>query len=108
MSQNCVHRYCDMSLGSDKGFGGAGGSGAKSTLVRGVTKKVFRTRELVLQNLGKVDKTQDELFDEFLSNFARQQLTAAKLQKYLNGYVQVGRMGGKCKTELESAFIVYV
>ena len=87
-----------MSLGSnDKGFGsggamgggGGGGSVTKSTLVRGVTKKVFRTRELVLQNLGKVDKTQDELFDEFLNNFAKQQVTAAKLQKYLHGYIQV-------------------
>ena len=80
-----------MSLGSDKGGSGSGGPGSsKSTLVRGVTKKVFRTRELVLQNLGKVDKTQDELFDEFLSNFAKQQVTAAKLQKYLHGYIQVG------------------
>ena len=80
-----------MSLGSDKGGVGASGGSAKSTLVRGVTKKVFRTRELVLQNLGKVDKTQDELFDEFLSNFAKQQVIAAKLQKYLNGFIQVGR-----------------
>jgi len=81
-----------MSLGSDKGGSGSGGPGSsKSTLVRGVTKKVFRTRELVLQNLGKVDKTQDELFDEFLSNFAKQQVTAAKLQKYLHGYIQSER-----------------
>ena len=49
-------------------------------------------RELVLQNLGKVDKTQDELFDEFLNNFAKQQVTAAKLQKYLHGYIQVLRL----------------
>jgi len=64
---------------------------SKSTLVRGVTKKVFRTRELVLQNLGKVDKTEDDLFNEFVSNFSKQQMVSAKLQKYLNNYIQAER-----------------
>lgn len=42
----------------------------------------------ILQNLGKVDRTADEIFDEHLTNFSRQQLNATKLQKEFNNYIR--------------------
>ncbi|KAJ6633466.1 Amphiphysin, partial [Pseudolycoriella hygida] len=42
----------------------------------------------ILQNLGKVDRTADEIFDEHLTNFSRQQINATKLQKEFNNYIR--------------------
>ncbi len=42
----------------------------------------------ILQNLGKVDRTADEIFDEHLTNFSRQQTNATKLQKEFNNYIR--------------------
>lgn len=42
----------------------------------------------ILQNLGKVDRTADEIFDDHLNNFNRQQLNANKLQKEFNNYIR--------------------
>lgn len=42
----------------------------------------------ILQNLGKVDRTADEIFDDHLNNFNRQQTNANKLQKEFNNYIR--------------------
>lgn len=42
----------------------------------------------LLQNLGKVDRTADEIFDEHLVNFNRQQTNANRLQKEFNNYIR--------------------
>ncbi|KAL1140096.1 hypothetical protein AAG570_000028, partial [Ranatra chinensis] len=41
-----------------------------------------------LQNLGKVDRTLDDIFDEHLENFQKQQSAAARLQKEFNNYIR--------------------
>ncbi|KAG0424829.1 hypothetical protein HPB47_027967 [Ixodes persulcatus] len=41
----------------------------------------------ILQNLGRADKTKDEVFEVYLYNFTRQQNAAAKLQKEFKNYV---------------------
>lgn len=45
----------------------------------------------LLQNLGKVDRTADEIFDEHLTNFNRQQTNASRLQKEFNNYIRCVR-----------------
>lgn len=45
----------------------------------------------ILQNLGKVDRTADEIFDDHLNNFNRQQASANKLQKEFNNYIRCVR-----------------
>lgn len=45
----------------------------------------------LLRNLGKVDQTADEIFDDHLSNFNRQQNNAARLQKEFNNYIRCVR-----------------
>ncbi|KAL5243893.1 hypothetical protein ACI65C_011304 [Semiaphis heraclei] len=44
-----------------------------------------------LQNLGKVDRTEDEIFNEHLQNFSKQQNAANKLQKEFNNYIRCVR-----------------
>ncbi|KAJ8683255.1 hypothetical protein QAD02_019047 [Eretmocerus hayati] len=44
-----------------------------------------------LQNLGKVDRTADDIFDEHLQNFTRQQNAANRLQKEFNNYIRCVR-----------------
>ncbi|KAI0207710.1 Myc box-dependent-interacting protein 1 [Lamellibrachia satsuma] len=61
-------------------------SGSKG-FARALSKKVFRTKEKVLQNLGKADKTTDDVFDVHVSNLAKQQVVASKLHKELKNYM---------------------
>lgn len=42
----------------------------------------------LLQNLGKVDRTADEIFDEHINNYNHQQNNANKLQKEFNNYIR--------------------
>ncbi|KAF7388913.1 hypothetical protein HZH66_010050 [Vespula vulgaris] len=44
-----------------------------------------------LQNLGKVDRTADDILDEHLQNFTRQQYSANRLQKEFNNYIRCVR-----------------
>jgi len=55
-----------------------------------------------LQNLGKVDRTADDIFDEHLQNFTRQQNSANRLQKEFNNYIRCVR--GKLSRSLEQIF----
>lgn len=61
-----------------------------------VTKKTRRAKARLMQNFGKADKTTDELFEVYQSNFNRQQTTAQNLQKHVKHYVH-------CLKELHEA-----
>jgi amphiphysin len=59
-----------------------------SKIGKSFSKSVGRAKEKILQNLGKVDRTADEIFDEHVSNFSKQQCAASRLQKELNNYIR--------------------
>ncbi|KAF6206324.1 hypothetical protein GE061_017555 [Apolygus lucorum] len=59
-----------------------------SLIAKSVSKHAGRAKEKFLQNLGKVDRTADDIFDEHLENFNRQQLAAGRLQKEFNNYIR--------------------
>lgn len=42
----------------------------------------------LLQNLGKADKTTDEIFEEHLHNFNSQQANANRLHKDISNYIR--------------------
>ena len=42
----------------------------------------------LLQNLGKADKTTDEIFEEHLLNFNQQQANSTRLQKDIANYIR--------------------
>ncbi|TMW40078.1 hypothetical protein DOY81_014842, partial [Sarcophaga bullata] len=56
----------------------------------------------ILQNLGKVDRTSDEIFDEYLTNFNRQQQNANRLQKEFNNYIRCIRAAQTASKSSES------
>ncbi|XP_020800795.1 myc box-dependent-interacting protein 1 isoform X2 [Drosophila serrata] len=60
-------------------------------LAKSVQKHAGRAKEKILQNLGKVDRTADEIFDDHLNNFNRQQASANRLQKEFNNYIRCVR-----------------
>jgi len=59
-----------------------------ANLSRMVLKQAGRAKEKILQNLGKSDKTTDEIFDEHLLNFNTQQVNATRLHKDINNYLR--------------------
>uniref|UniRef100_A0A1B6HQ87 Uncharacterized protein n=1 Tax=Homalodisca liturata TaxID=320908 RepID=A0A1B6HQ87_9HEMI len=59
-----------------------------SLIAKSVSKHAGRAKEKILQNLGKVDRTSDEIFEEHLQNFTRQQNAANRLQKEFNNYIR--------------------
>ncbi|XP_076675377.1 amphiphysin isoform X5 [Andrena cerasifolii] len=63
-------------------------------IAKTVQKHAGRAKEKFLQNLGKVDRTADDIFDEHLQNFMRQQNAANRLQREFNNYIRCVR-GGK-------------
>lgn len=77
----------------------------KSVLLK---KYAGRTKEKILQNLGKVDRTADEIFDEHLNNFTLQQNAANRLQKEFNNYIRCVRaLQMASKTLMEAVTEVY-
>ena len=56
-----------------------------------------------LQNLGKVDRTADDIFDEHLQNFTRQQNAANRLQKEFNNYIRCVRGKSRISMSLSSS-----
>ncbi|XP_023289428.1 myc box-dependent-interacting protein 1, partial [Orussus abietinus] len=61
-----------------------------------------------LQNLGKVDRTADDIFDEHLQNFTRQQNSANRLQKEFNNYIRCVRaVQAASKTLMDSLNEIY-
>jgi len=59
-----------------------------TNLSRLVLKQAGRAKEKILQNLGKSDKTTDEIFEEHLANFNTQQVNATRLHKDINNYLR--------------------
>jgi len=59
-----------------------------TNLSRLVLKQAGRAKEKILQNLGKSDKTTDEIFEEHLANFNAQQVNATRLHKDINNYLR--------------------
>lgn len=50
-------------------------------------KNISRTKEKILQGIGKTDRTADESFDLYVENFEKQHAQAARLTKELNRYL---------------------
>jgi len=59
-----------------------------ANLAKLVSKQAGRAKEKLLQNLGKADKTTDEIFEEHLLNFNQQQNSATRLQKDISNYIR--------------------
>ncbi|KAF5278604.1 hypothetical protein FQA39_LY00646 [Lamprigera yunnana] len=79
-----------------------------SLLAKSVQKHAGRAKEKILQNLGKVDRTADDIFDEHLQNFTRQQNAANKLQKEFSNYIRCVRaIQTASKSLLESIGEIY-
>ncbi|XP_063824425.1 myc box-dependent-interacting protein 1 [Ostrinia nubilalis] len=57
-------------------------------IAKSVQKHAGRAKEKLLQNLGKVDRTLDDIFEEHLQNFNRQHQQATRLQKEFNNYIR--------------------
>ncbi|XP_067012112.2 myc box-dependent-interacting protein 1 isoform X1 [Anabrus simplex] len=77
-------------------------------LAKSVQKHAGRAKEKFLQNLGKVDRTADEIFDEHLQNFTRQQNAANRLQKEFNNYIRCIRaVQTASKTLMDSLNEIY-
>jgi len=73
-----------------------------------VSKHSLRAKEKILQKVGKVDRTADEIFDDHVQNFNKQQNAANKLQKELNNYIRcVKAMQAASKTLYECMSEVY-
>jgi len=52
------------------------------------TKKARRAQTKLKQRVGKGDETKDEVFDEFVTNFNKQQAAAARLHTELKNYLR--------------------
>ncbi|XP_017838915.1 amphiphysin isoform X2 [Drosophila busckii] len=77
-------------------------------LAKSMQKHAGRAKEKILQNLGKVDRTADEIFDDHLNNFNRQQTSANKLQKEFNNYIRCIRAAQVAsKTLMDAVCEVY-
>ncbi|XP_053966478.1 myc box-dependent-interacting protein 1 isoform X1 [Anastrepha ludens] len=72
-------------------------------LAKSVQKHAGRAKEKILQNLGKVDRTADDIFDEHLNNFNRQQNNANRLQKEFNNYIRCIRAAQAASKSLMDA-----
>ncbi|CAD6241222.1 GSCOCG00009232001-RA-CDS [Cotesia congregata] len=77
-------------------------------IAKTVQKHAGRAKEKFLQNLGKVDRTADDIFDEHLQNFTRQQNAANRLQKEFNNYIRCVRaVQAASKTLMDSLNEIY-
>ncbi|XP_071788360.1 myc box-dependent-interacting protein 1-like [Asterias amurensis] len=73
---------------------------SKSSLL---SKNLTRTKEKVLQRLGKADETRDVNFDLYSQNFNQQQVAASRLQKELKTYVACVRAMSSASRSLHEA-----
>jgi len=62
--------------------------GKGANIARLMTKQAGRAKEKLLQNLGKADKTTDEIFEEHLQNFNQQTVHSTRLHKDINNYIR--------------------
>lgn len=76
----------------------------KGTLfVKSIQKHAGRAKQKLLQNLGKVDRTADVIFDEHLTNFNHQQNNTTRLHKELSNYIHCMRSMQKASKSLMEA-----
>jgi len=62
----------------------------------------------LLQNLGKADRTTDEIFEEHLQNFNQQQINANRLHKDVSNYIRcIKAMQNASKSLMETLGEVY-
>uniref|UniRef100_A0A1B6DR86 Uncharacterized protein n=1 Tax=Clastoptera arizonana TaxID=38151 RepID=A0A1B6DR86_9HEMI len=79
-----------------------------SLIAKSVSKHAGRAKEKILQNLGKVDRTSDDIFEDHLQNFTKQQNAATKLQKEFNNYIRCIRaVQTASKTLMDSLNEIY-
>lgn len=77
-------------------------------LSRMVLKQAGRAKEKILQNLGKADKTTDEIFEEHMQNFNTQQVNSTRLHKDINNYLRCIRaMQTASKNLMETLSDIY-
>ncbi|XP_064071344.1 myc box-dependent-interacting protein 1 isoform X2 [Vanessa tameamea] len=77
-------------------------------IAKSVQKHAGRAKEKLLQNLGKVDRTLDDIFEDHLQNFNRQHQQATRLQKEFNNYIRCIRaVQTASKTLMEAITEVY-
>ncbi|XP_044005346.1 amphiphysin isoform X5 [Aphidius gifuensis] len=77
-------------------------------IAKTVQKHAGRAKEKLRQNFGKVDRTADDIFDEHLQNFTRQQNAAEKFKKEFNNYIRCVRaVQTASKTLMESLNEIY-
>ncbi|CAK1546316.1 unnamed protein product [Leptosia nina] len=72
-------------------------------IAKTVQKHAGRAKEKLLQNLGKVDRTLDDIFEEHLQNFNRQHQQAVRLQKEFNNYIRCIRAAQTASKSLMEA-----
>lgn len=73
-----------------------------------VLKQAGRAKEKILQNLGKADKTTDEIFEEHMQNFNTQQVNSTRLHKDINNYLRCIRaMQTASKNLMETLSDIY-
>merc|ERR1712183_823176 len=79
-----------------------------ANISRMVLKQAGRAKEKILQNLGKSDKTTDEIFEEHLQNFNTQQVNSTRLHKDINNYLRCIRaMQTASKNLMETLSDIY-
>lgn len=70
---------------------------AANKIGRIVGKKASRLKEIVLQNLGRADKTTDELFELYEENFFKQHTKTSKLSKEFKNYMNALKGKYRCR-----------
>merc|ERR1711879_1063426 len=79
-----------------------------ANISRMVLKQAGRAKEKILQNLGKSDKTTDEIFEEHLMNFNTQQVNSTRLHKDINNYLRcIKAMQTASKNLMETLSDIY-
>lgn len=82
--------------------------GKGANIARLVSKQAGRAKEKLLQNLGKADRTTDEIFEEHLINFNQQQTNATRLYKDISNYIRcIKAMQAASKNLMETISEVY-
>ncbi|KAK8394475.1 hypothetical protein O3P69_006567 [Scylla paramamosain] len=87
---------------------GHGGRRLPNIKIKKQYSKIFRIKTKILQNLGKADRTIDDVFDEYDANFTRQQTNANRLHKEVSNYLRCCRaLHGASKGLYETLIEVY-
>ncbi|XP_076031780.1 amphiphysin isoform X3 [Oratosquilla oratoria] len=87
---------------------GSGGRKMPHLQLKKQYSKIFRIKTKILQNLGKADKTTDEIFDDYEVNFNKQQNNANRLLKEIANYLRCARaLHGASKGLFEALNEVY-